>query len=51
MKKVQYFALKIKKQPLNLVNKGVTAICKLALKFRGNCPNFEIYIFQEILHI
>ena len=34
MKKVQYFALKNKKQPLNLVNKSVTAICKLALKFR-----------------
>ena len=51
MKFFRYFALKIKKQPLNLVNKRVTAICKLALKFRGTCPNFEIYIFQEILHI
>lgn len=51
MKKVQYFALKIKKQPLKPVNKLLTAICKLALKFRLNCPNFEIYIFQGILHI
>lgn len=40
MKKVQYFAIKIKKQPLKPVNKLLTAICKLALKFRGNCPNF-----------
>lgn len=41
MKKLQYFALKIKKQPLNSVNKRVTAICKLALKFSRNCPKIK----------
>lgn len=51
MKFFRYFALKIQKQPLKPVNKLLTAICKLALKFRLNCPNFEIYIFQGILHI
>lgn len=41
MKLFKAFALKIKKQPLNPVNKRVTAICKLALKFSRNCPKIK----------